>query len=427
MVKEGYKQTEIGIIPEEWDLISFENCFLVLSNNTLSRADMNYNGGELRNIHYGDILVKFSAVTDCGAERLPYVNTELVKKVSKGFLRDGDIIIADTAEDDTVGKATEVVVGDGNKVVSGLHTIPCRPKDDKMFAPMWLGYFINHNTYHNQLLPYITGIKVSSISKSAIAGTKIAVPKTDEQIKIVAALFDIDDLITNLEKLIAKKKAIKQGAMQELLSGKRRLPGFDGEWKTETWGDVLSGFCSGATPYRGIPTYFKGSIKWVSSGELNYNVIYDTLEHISFEAANKTSLTLHPEGTFLMAITGLEAAGTRGSCALLGTPATTNQSCMAIYSTCKMSTSFLFHNYTLYGDELALKYCQGTKQQSYTAAIVKKLPITYPVDVDEQTAIAAVLDDMNKEISMLKEKLNKAVSIKQGMMSELLTGRIRLQ
>lgn len=95
-------------------------------------------------------------------------------------------------------------------------------------------------------------------------------------------------------------------------------------------------------------------------------------------------------------------------------------------STSKMTTSFLFHYYTLFGDELALKYCQGTKQQSYTAAIVKILPITYPVDIDEQNAITAVLNDMNSEISALEEKLTKALFIKSGMMSELLTGTIRL-
>ena len=99
-----------------------------------------------------------------------------------------------------------------------------------MFAPKWLGYFMNHSTYHDQLIPYITGTKVSAISKSAISGTMIAVPQKEEQAAIVSALYDIDALITNLEKLIAKKKAIKQGAMQELLTGKRRLPGFDGEW-----------------------------------------------------------------------------------------------------------------------------------------------------------------------------------------------------
>ena len=426
MVMPGYKQTEIGVLPDSWDTITFEECFTILPNNTLSRAELNYNGGEVQNIHYGDILVKFPAVLDCSTEGLPYINKENVSKASKGFLHDGDLIMADTAEDVIVGKSTEVIgIGD-SKIVSGLHTIPCRPMDAEMFAPKWLGYFINHCTYHDQLIPYITGIKVSSVSKSAISSTVIAVPPKPEQEAIAEALTDIDTLIVNLEKLIAKKKAIKQGAMQELLTGKRRLPGFDGEWKTETWGDVLSGFSSGATPYRGIPAYYKGNIKWVSSGELNYNVIHDTFELISSEAADKTSLTMHPEGTFLMAITGLEAAGTRGSCALLGAPATTNQSCMAIYSTSKMTTSFLFHYYTLFGDELALKYCQGTKQQSYTAAIVKILPITYPVDIDEQNAITAVLNDMNSEISALEEKLTKALFIKSGMMSELLTGTIRL-
>ena len=331
MVMPGYKQTEIGVLPDSWDTITFEECFTILPNNTLSRAELNYNGGEVQNIHYGDILVKFPAVLDCSTEGLPYINKENVSKASKGFLHDGDLIMADTAEDVIVGKSTEVIgIGD-SKIVSGLHTIPCRPMDAEMFAPKWLGYFINHCTYHDQLIPYITGIKVSSVSKSAISSTVIAVPPKPEQEAIAEALTDIDTLIVNLEKLIAKKKAIKQGAMQELLTGKRRLPGFDGEWKTETWGDVLSGFSSGATPYRGIPAYYKGNIKWVSSGELNYNVIHDTLEHISSEAADKTSLTMHPEGTFLMAITGLEAAGTRGSCALLGAPATTNQSCMAIY------------------------------------------------------------------------------------------------
>ena len=170
MVKLGYKQTEIGVIPEDWDLILFEDCFSVLSNNTLSRAELNYNGGELQNIHYGDILVKFSAVTDCGAERLPYVNAELVKKVSKGFLRDGDIVIADTAEDNTVGKATEVVADNGNKVLSGLHTIPCRAKDDKMFVPMWLGYFINHNTYHNQLCLISPALKYHRFQRVLLPG-----------------------------------------------------------------------------------------------------------------------------------------------------------------------------------------------------------------------------------------------------------------
>lgn len=128
-----------------------------------------------------------------------------------------------------------------------------------------------------------------------------------------------------------------------MLTGKKRLPGFSGRWVPGKWKEVLDCFSSDATPYRGNPAFYKGKIKWVSSGELNYNRIVDTLEHISPEAKEKANLTIHPAGTFLMVITGLEAAGTRGSCAILGAPATTNQSCMAIYGTDKMSAEYLFH------------------------------------------------------------------------------------
>ena len=114
------------------------------------------------------------------------------------------------------------------------------------------------------------------------------------------------------------------------------------DWECTVWENAGAGFSSGATPYRATEKYYSGSIKWVSSGELNYNVIFDTLEHISDEAKVKTNLKLHPANTVLMAITGLEAAGTRGSCAILGVPATTNQSCMAIYGTSKLDIKYLF-------------------------------------------------------------------------------------
>lgn len=134
------------------------------------------------------------------------------------------------------------------------------------------------------------------------------------------------------------------------------------EWIFSKFGDVLRTFSSGATPYRGIPGNFIGNIKWITSGELNYKPINDTLEHISEEAVKNTNLTIHQAGTFLMAITGLEAVGTRGKCAFVGNPSTTNQSCLAINGTNKMITSYLFWFYRKYSDLLAFKYCQGTKQ-----------------------------------------------------------------
>ena len=281
-----------------------------------------------------------------------------------------------------------------------------------------LKYLNLHSLIFGSGQPLITGTQLKQL--------KFRNVELKEQVTIVKALSDIDSLISSLQKLIEKKKAIKQGAMQELLTGKKRLPGFYGKWKHGVWKDVLAGFYSGATPYRGRADYYKGNIRWVSSGELNYNIIKDTIEHIPEKAKNETSLVVHPAGTFLMAITGLEAAGTRGSCAILGKDATTNQSCMAIYGTDKMVIPYLYHYYLLNGEELAFQYCQGTKQQSYTAAIVKELPIYYPCDIVEQQAIAQVLSDMDSEIEQLEKKLAKYQQIKQGMMQELLTGQIRL-
>ena len=281
-----------------------------------------------------------------------------------------------------------------------------------------LKYLNLHSLIFGSGQPLITGTQLKQL--------KFRNVELKEQVTIVKALSDIDSLISSLQKLIEKKKAIKQGAMQELLTGKKRLPGFYGKWKHGVWKDVLAGFYSGATPYRGRADYYKGNIRWVSSGELNYNIIKDTIEHISEKAKNETSLVVHPAGTFLMAITGLEAAGTRGSCAILGKDATTNQSCMAIYGTDKMVIPYLYHYYLLNGEELAFQYCQGTKQQRYTAAIVKELPIYYPCDIVEQQAIAQVLSDMDSEIEQLEKKLAKYQQIKQGMMQELLTGQIRL-
>ena len=198
------------------------------------------------------------------------------------------------------------------------------------------------------------------------------------------------------------------------------------DWDLCTFKDVLATFSSGATPYRGIPEYYNGDVRWISSGELNYNHIYDTLEHISQQAVRNTNLRIHKPGTFLIAITGLEAEGTRGRCAFVGAPSATNQSCLAINGTDKMCTEYLFWFYRMWGQYLAFKYCQGTKQQSYTADIVKKLPIYGPKDIAEQRAIAEALSDVDGLIAALDKKIAKKRLLKQGAMQQLLTGKKRL-
>lgn len=198
------------------------------------------------------------------------------------------------------------------------------------------------------------------------------------------------------------------------------------DWVLCTFKDVLTTFSSGATPYRGIPEYYTGNIRWISSGELNYNVIYDTLEDISSNAVRNANLHIHNPGTFLMAITGLEAEGTRGKCAFVGATATTNQSCLAINGSDRMCVEYLFWFYRMWGDYLAFKYCQGTKQQSYTTEIVRKLPIYCPATIEEQIRISEALSDVDALIAALDKNIAKKCLIKQGAMQQLLTGNKRL-
>ena len=181
---------------DAWEQREFKNTFDFLQNNALSRADLSDEHGSAMNVHYGDILVKFGEVLDVSTEQIPYiVDDEIVKKYASSELQNGDIIIADAAEDKTVGKCTEIANLQGITVLAGLHTIPVRARIK--FSCGYLGYYMNSSSYHDQLLPLMQGTKVSSISKSAIQDTMILYPKSaDEQQKIGDYFRNLDTLIT---------------------------------------------------------------------------------------------------------------------------------------------------------------------------------------------------------------------------------------
>ena len=179
-----------------WEQRKLSDTLDFLSNNTLSRAELSEDTGTYKNVHYGDVLIKFGEYIDAQSTDLPYIaDDEKAKKFESSKLQDGDIIIADTAEDEAVGKCVEIGnIGDLS-IVSGLHTIPCRPK--VKFAPAYLGFYLNSASYHDQLIPLMQGIKVTSISKSAISDTMISAPTNlSEQGKIGQFFTRLDSLIT---------------------------------------------------------------------------------------------------------------------------------------------------------------------------------------------------------------------------------------
>ena len=181
---------------------------------------MNYENGMVKNVHYGDVLMKFGDYIDASKTELPYISDNAkVEKFKNSFLQDGDIIIADTAEDETVGKCTEIQGSEGVQLLSGLHTIACRPKEK--YGPMFLGYYINSPAYHSQLKPLMQGIKVTSISKSAFQDTNMIMPKSiDEQTKIGAYFEEIDHLITLHQRKCEQLKELKKFMLQNMFPKK---------------------------------------------------------------------------------------------------------------------------------------------------------------------------------------------------------------
>lgn len=205
----------------KWQTFMFENLFEFIPSNAFTRAQM-ADSGRVKNIHYGDILTKCGTYVNAGSKEIPYIAKEvdLNRFAEKCYLKSGDVVIADTAEDETVGKALEVVNVDC-PVLAGQHTLLCRPKIK--FAPKFLGYYLNSECYHAQLLPYIVGTKVSSVSKASVVQTKLVIPEYEEQQAIAEILSNMDAEIEVLEKKLAKYRQVKQGMMQQLLTGKTRL------------------------------------------------------------------------------------------------------------------------------------------------------------------------------------------------------------
>ena len=181
---------------EAWEQRKFGEVFdCTVPNNTLSRAELSYDEGTVLNVHYGDVLIKYGSVLDVQKDDIPRIPHRCREDFNGALLQDGDVIIADTAEDETTGKACEIGNLQGSAIVSGLHTMVCRPRN--RMALGYLGYYLNSNAYHYQLLPLMQGIKVLSLSRSNIQKTSVSYPSAMKEQQLIASYFSqLDHLIT---------------------------------------------------------------------------------------------------------------------------------------------------------------------------------------------------------------------------------------
>ena len=206
---------------------------------------------------------------------------------------------------------------------------------------------------------------------------------------------------------------------EKKLVPKLRFPGFTEPWEQRKLGDVIASLYNGQTPSRFDKANWEGDIPWLTSGELNRGVVNHSIEKITPQGRDDANLKIVPKGTVVIAITGLEAAGTRGNCAKLGFDTTLNQSCMAIYPKSEfLDPDFLFQWYIAVGEEYGIKYTQGTKQQSYNAELIKILPISVP-RVTEQRKITRILDSFDDIITLHQRKLEHLKLKKKSLLQKL--------
>ena len=415
----GYKPSPLGIIPEDWEVRRLGEICTFLHNNTLSRNQLNETNGKVQNVHYGDILVKYPSILNARAEAIPYVNQEDYKDTLNEFIEDGDVIMADTAEDETVGKACEIINVDSKQILAGLHTMLIRPQKG-LFSSSFLGYHINSNSYRRQLNALIQGIKVCSLGKQVIANTFLLVPPLPEQQRIVFLLSLWDTAITKQTALIEKLTLRKRGLMQQLLTGKKRLKGFEGEWKEVRLGEIGK-FAGGCVfneheqgGIEGVPFYK------VSDMNLEGNEIQMTVanNYVTQEQITRLGYTVIDKESIIFAKVGAAIALERKRFAK---NFIIDNNMLAFIPNC--NPWFMKHWF----DSIILsKYIQVGALPSYNASDLAIIKLRLP-SPSEQDAITKVLLGADKEIEIQKQKLAAMQEQKKGLMQVLLTGERRIR
>ena len=411
---------------EDWEQCKLGEIFEYLQNNTLSRDSLNYKNPNIKNIHYGDILVKFDEILDGSNKDIPYINSELdLSKFSKSLLRDGDIIFSDTAEDDTVGKAIELQNVNAPFILGGLHTIPCRPLIP--FGKGYLGNFLNSDSYRLQLRPLIQGIKVSSISKSALKDTMIEYPKNlDEQEKIGSLFYYIAKMITLHQCKLEKLKLTKKALLQKLFpkNGKHipeiRFKGFTDAWEQRKLNDF--GIATGGTS---IESEFVdgGTYKVISIGSYSEESVYND-QGLRVNKTDKTKFRILNKDDLTMILNDKTASGN-----IIGRVLLIDQDNTYVYNqrterievdTKNFLPMFLYHMLNAPEQrKYIVKASQGNTQIYVNWSTINNIDYMIPQLLLEQEKIANLFSLINKDITLHQRKLERLQEVKKGLLQKM--------
>lgn len=397
---------------EEWEEKRFDKVFSFLQNNTFSRDCLTNEKQEVQNIHYGDILVKYHNILDI-TDNISYIKKEndLKKFSDESYLKTGDIVITDTAEDFTVGKAIEIYNPKQNKILSGLHTFPCRTNFEFVFG--YFGQYINSERYHYQLIPLITGIKVSSISKTSIKDTKVKFPCIKEQQKIADFLSCVDTKISLTEEKLENLKIYKKGIMQKIFSPEIRFKDKNGndypEWEEKKLGE-LGKIVTGKTPSTKEKEYWNGDIQFVTPTDMKGGKYQKITERNINESIVNEAL---PIGTIMFT-----CIASIGKMSISIKKCITNQQINSIIVNKNFSNEYIY--YVLLN---IVPKIQASKATTTMPIINKtdfsKILINISLNLEEQQKIADFLSSIDEKIEKTEKKLNELKEFKKGLLQKM--------
>lgn len=403
-VLEGYKVTEVGVIPEDWEVFKLGDIIDYTKGFAFKSSDYRKSG--VRIIRVSD--TDYDQIKD--ADEI-YIDKSLSHKFKKWKLTEDDIILSTVGSkppmyDSMVGKAIKVSLRHEGALLN-QNAVKIISKNNKLANQTLIFYNLKTKRYLTNIEKIFRGnANQASITLLDLFKFEIPMPKCDKEQKAIAeALCDTDNLISSLEKLIDKKKKIKQGAMQQLLTGKKRLPGFSGEWNEYKITDIA----------------IVGRGRVISHREIN-NSIEKLYPVYSSQTSNEGIMgyidSYDFEGDYITWTTDGVNAGKvfyRSG----------KFNCTNVCGTLKL-IQFNHEFVSMALDNVTDKYVsKNLANPKLMNDVMKNIEIALP-SIEEQKAIAQILSDMNAEIEALEEKLEKYKTIKQGMMQELLTGRIRL-
>jgi len=435
--KQGYKLVKSLFgryeeIPEEWEIKKIEDLFEFLRTGSNSRSDLE-RSGDVQYIHYGDIHTKWKSILDCDSEEIPWISKAKVENLP--LLKDGDIIIVDASED-YEGSGTSILIKNikDKKIVSGLHTLALRSKDENISLD-FNAYLTSIKFVKNQIIGYVTGISVYGLSKNNLKKIKIPLPPFKEQHKIATILSNVDNLLQSYDKVIESTKKLKKGLMQQLLTKgightkfkkirwlfrkKIKIPE---NWKEVKLKNLTNKIGDGI---HSTPNYVDESDFYFINGNNLVDgsiVFFDSTKNVDENEYLKYKLDLN-QNTILLSINGTigNVSFYNNEKIVLGKS--------ACYINCneKLNNKFLY--YVLKSNNLK-KYFRreltGTTIFNLSLESIRNSPILLPKK-EEQQQIVSILSEVDSRIRELEQTSSYLESLKKGLLQKLLTGQIRVK